>query len=139
MLARLLELDGDIERAAKAFGSIQEQWLRLHPQVVVGRDSVLRKLGTHTMAEREKWLSQVDSLQDEWIIERRVQLLIDKAEFRAAKQLLLSVPFQKVHQRYARTALWNQVCDKLHEPRLPIPAELGEDQLATFGAYREFE
>ncbi len=108
-------------------------------RVVVGRDSVLRKLGTHTMAEREKWLSQVDALQDEWIIERRVQLLIDKAEFRAAKQLLLSVPFQKVHQRYARTALWNQVCDKLHEPRLPIPAELGEDQLATFGAYREFE
>src|SRR6266478_4364771 len=61
LLARLLELDGDIERAAKAFGSIQEQWLRLHPQVVVGRDSVLRKLGTHTMAEREKWLSQVDA------------------------------------------------------------------------------
>ena len=139
LLARLLELDGDIEGAAKAFGSIQEQWLQLHPQVVVGRDSVLRKLGTHTMAEREKWLSQVDALQDEWIIERRVQLLIDKAEFQTAKQLLLSVPFQKVHQRYARTALWNQLCENLHEPRLPIPAELGEDQLAIFGAYREFE
>src|SRR5256885_11572683 len=36
LLARLLELDGDIEGAAKAFESIQEQWLQLHPQVVVG-------------------------------------------------------------------------------------------------------
>jgi hypothetical protein len=139
LLARLLELEGDVEGAGKAFGSIRERWLQLQTQVMVGRDTVLRKLGTHTLAERERWLNQVDALQDEWIIERRVQLLIDKAEFQAAKQLLLSVPFQKVHQRYARTALWNQVCDKLHEPRLPIPAELGEDQLATFGAYREFE
>ena len=139
LLARLLELDGDIEGAAKAFRSIEEQWLQLHPQVVVARDSVLRKLGTHTMAEREKWLGQVDALQDDRLIERRVQLLVDEGEFQTAKQLLLSVPFQKVHQRYARTALWNQLCEKLHESRLPIPAELGEDQLATFGAYREFE
>ena len=91
------------------------------------------------MAEREKWLNQVDALQDEWIIERRVQLLIDRGELQEAKRLLLSVSFQKVHQRYARTALWNQLCEKLHEPCLPIPAALGEDQLATFGAYREFD
>jgi hypothetical protein len=139
LLARLLELEGDVDGAAKAFGSIKEQWLQLHSQVIVGRDRALRKLGTHTLAEREKWLNQVDALQDEWIIERRVQLLIDKGDFQSAKQLLLSVPFQKVHQRYARTALWSQLCEKLNEPRLPIPAELGEDQLATFGAYREFE
>jgi len=139
LLARLLELGGDIEGAAEAFGSIQEQWLQLHPQVVVARDRVLRKLGAHTMAEREKWLSQVEALQDEWLIERRVQLLIDKGEFQTAKQLLLSVAFQNVHQRYARTALWNQLCESLHEPRLPIPAALGEDRLAAFGAYREFE
>ena len=139
LLARLLELQGDIDGAVKALGSIEERWLQLHPQVVVGRDSVLRRFGTDTIAEREKWLNQVDALQDEWVIERRVQLLIDKGEFQKAKQLLLSVSFQKVHQRYARTALWNQLCEQLHEPRLPIPAELGEDQLAAFGAYREFE
>jgi hypothetical protein len=139
LLARLLELEGDVEGAGKAFGSIRERWLQLQTQVMVGRDTVLRKLGTHTLAERERWLNQVDALQDEWIIERRVQLLIDKAEFQTAKQLLLSVPFQKVHQRYARTAFWNQLCENLHELRLPIPAELGEDQLASFGAYREFE
>jgi hypothetical protein len=138
LLARVLELEGDTEGAGKAFGSIREKWVQLHPQITVERDTVLRNAGTHTIAEREKWLNQVDAVQDEWVIERRVQLLIDKGEFQKAKELLLSVSFQKVHQRYARTALWNQVCEKLHEPCLPIPAELGEDQLAAFGAYREF-
>jgi uncharacterized protein DUF5107/uncharacterized protein len=139
LLARLLTLEGDTKGAAKALGSIQERWLQLHPQIIVERDEVLRSLGTQTMAERENWLSQVDALEDEWIIERRVQLLIDRGEFQKAKRLLLSVSFQKVHQRYVRTALWNQICEKLNEPCLPVPAELGEDQLAAFGAYREFE
>jgi hypothetical protein len=138
LLARVLELEGDLDGAGKALGSIQERWLQLHPQIIVARDTVLRNLGTHTIPEREKWLNQVDALQDEWVIERRVQLLIDKGEWQRAKQLLLSVSFQRVHQRYARTALWNQLCEKLNEPGLPIPPELGEDQLAAFGAYREF-
>ena len=138
LLARLLKTAGDLEGAARALESIQEQWLQLHPQIIVARDDVLRALGTHTIAEREQWLSRVDALPDERIIERRVQLLIDREEFQAAKRLLLSASFQKVHQRYVRTALWKQLCEKLNEPCLPIPAELGEDQLAAFGAYREF-
>ncbi len=137
LLARLLTMDGDIEGAAKAHRSVQEQWLERHPQIIAARDEVLRALGTQTLAEREHWLG-VDALPDERIIERRVQLLIDKGAVQAAKRLLLSTPFQKVHQRYVRTALWKQVCEKLNEPCLPIPAELGEDQLAAFGAYREF-
>ena len=32
-----------------------------------------------------------------------------------------------------------QICDKLKIPSYPIPKELGEDQLARFGAYREYE
>jgi len=139
LLARLLKWEGDIEGAAQALRSIQETWLQLHPQIIVERDEVLRILGPATIAEREKWLNQVDALGDECIIERRVQLLIDKGELQKAKRLLLSVPFQKVHQRYARTALWNQICEGLSEPCLPVPPELGEDQLAAFGAYREFE
>jgi hypothetical protein len=139
LLARLLKLEGDIAGAARAFGSIRENWLQRHPQVVVERDEVLRNVGTHTMAERGRWLDQVDALQDERILERRVQLLIDRGEYHEAKRLLLSASFQKVHQRYARTALWHQICEKLNEPDLPIPAQLGEDRLATFGAYREFE
>ena len=139
LLARLLKLEGDAAGAASALRSIDETWLQLHPQIVVERDAVLRSLGAHTLAERAQWLDQVAALQDEWIRERRVQLLVDKGEFQRAKDLLLSASFQKVHQRYTRTALWKQVCEKLGEPGLPIPPELGEDQLAVFGAYREFD
>jgi hypothetical protein len=139
LLARLLATDGDIEGAATALASIQEKGLQLHPQIIVARDHVLRALGVQTLAEREQWLDRVGALPDERIRERRVQLLIDKGELHAAKRLLLSASFQKVHQRYVRTAIWKQLCDGLNEPLLPIPAELGEDQLAAFGAYREFE
>jgi hypothetical protein len=139
LLARLLKMEGDIEGAGKALASIKEEWLQLHPQVVVARDEVLRVLGSQTLAERERWLSRVDALPDERIIERRVQLLIDKGDSQEAKRLLLSASFQKVHQRYVRTALWQQICEKRNEPVLPIPPGLGEDQLAAFGAYREFD
>ena len=139
LLARLLKLERDVDGAAAAFRSIQEKWLQVHPQIVVERDAVLRDLGPHSRPEREQWLDQVVALQDERIIERRVQLLIDKGEYQTAKRLLLSVSFQKVHQRYTRTDLWKQICERLNEPCLPIPTELGEDQLAAFGAYREFE
>jgi hypothetical protein len=96
-------------------------------------------LGTQALAEREQWLNKVGALKDEWIIERRVQLLIDKGEIQNARQLLLSVPFQKVHQTYTRTGMWLQVCEKLREACDPIPEILGEDRLARFGAYREFQ
>ena len=138
LLARLLRLDGDVAAAERALASIGESWLQLHPQVIVERDEVLRRLGPGTMAERQEWLRRVDTLEDERVVERRVQLLIDKGEVQRAKDLLLATPFQKVHQRYVRTALWNQICEQLEEACAPVPVELGEDQLATFGAYREF-
>jgi hypothetical protein len=139
LLARLLRLKGDNKAAAAAYRSINERWLQLHPQVVIERDKVLRSLGSSTIKEREDWLLQVNALPDEWLIERRVQLLIDKGEPEKAKELLLSVPFQKVHQTYSRTNMWFQICDMLKESHYPIPEQLGEDRLATFGAYREFE
>ncbi len=139
LLARLLKSKGDFAGARKAFEDITERWLQLHPQVIIERDKVLRSLGIQTIAERERWLTRVDALRDEWVIERRVQLLIDRGQIEDAKKLLLSVPFQKVHQTYTRTGLWKQICEKLNIPCLPIPKELGEDRLAVFGAYREFE
>lgn len=139
LLARLLKLKGDMPGAGKAFESVTEPWLQIHPQVIIERDKVLRNLGKQTIPEREKWLSKVDALKDEWVIERRVQLLIDKDETQKAKALLLSTSFQKVHQTYTRTGLWKQICDKLNIPFLPIPSQLGEDRLANFGAYREYE
>ncbi|MCW3089979.1 MAG: hypothetical protein JWP81_1048 [Ferruginibacter sp.] len=139
LLARLLKSKGDMVGARTAFESIKEPWLQIHPQVVVERDKVLRNLGMQTIAGREQWLSKVDVLKDEWVIERKVQLLIDKGEYKMAKDLLLSTPFQKVHQTYTRTALWMQICEKLKISCNPIPVQLGEDRLANFGAYREYE
>jgi hypothetical protein len=139
LLARLLKMKGDMEGAKNAFESIQEKWLQLHPQVIIERDKVLRALGPSFLAERESWLLKVEALKDEWVIERRVQLLIDKGEYSKAKELLLATPFQKVHQTYTRTGLWIQICEKLNINCDPIPAQLGEDRLARFGAYREYE
>lgn len=139
LLARLYRLTDDHDRALQAIQSIEEPWIQLHPQIVVERDKLLRGAGMETIPLREKWLSSVNALSDEWVIERRVQLLIDQGEIKRAKALLLSTPFQKVHQTYSRTHLWKQICGKLGEPCVPIPVSLGEDKLATFGAYREFE
>lgn len=139
LLARLLKLNGDMDGARKAIDSISEVSLQLHPQIIVERDKILRNLGNHTIPQREKWLAKVEALDDEWILERKVQLLIDKNHPQAAKDLLLSIPFQKVHQTYTRTNLWMQLCEKLNIACYPIPKSLGEDRLATFGAYREFE
>jgi hypothetical protein len=139
MLARLYQAKGDSKDAAAAMESIHDRWLQLHPQVVVERDRILHALGTQTLTEREQWLNRVGALKDEWIIERKVQLLIDQGKTQEAKQLLLSFPFQKVHQTYTRTGLWMQICERLKERCEPIPQELGEDHLAHFGAYREFQ
>ena len=138
LLARLLRLSGDNQGAVRTYRSIEERWLQLHPQVDIERDKSPRNLGRETLDERENWLNQVAALRDEWVIERRVQLLIDKGDA-AAKKLLLSVPFQKVHQTYSRTNVWFQICKSINEPCFPIPEQLGEDRLANFGAYREFE
>lgn len=139
LLARLLVQKNDIAGARKAFDSITEPWLQIHPQIIIERDKVLRSVGNETLAEREQWLAKVDALKDEFVIERKVQLLIDKNEPQAAKELLLSTPFQKVHQTYTRTDLWIQICEKLKISPYPIPDQLGEDQLARFGAYREYK
>jgi hypothetical protein len=139
LLARLLKLDGNMNGAKQAYDSIQEKWLLIHPQVVIERDKVLRALGPSTIPEREDWLSKVAALNDEWLTERRVQLLIDEGKYNEAKTLLLSTSFQKIHQTYTRTGLWKQITDKLNIPFLPIPEQLGEDRLANFGAYREYE
>ena len=136
--ARLLHLRGKTEEAIEVINSIQKRSLQLHPQIVVERDRLLRS-ANRPVEEREKWLSAVDALDDEWVIERRVQLLIDKGEIQAAKSLLLSTHFQLVHQTYTRTYLWEQICNRLGEPVHPVPVQLGEDNLARFGAYREYE
>jgi hypothetical protein len=139
LLARLLRAEGKTTAAKQAFENITESWLQLHPQVVVERDKLLRSIGTQTIAKRQEWLDKVDTLKDEGVIERQIQLLIDKDRIQQAKDLLLSTPWQKVHQTYTRTGLWMQICEKFDINYLPVPQQLGEDRLARFGAYREYE
>lgn len=139
LLARLYRINNDYSKSLAAIRSIKEPWIQLHPQIVVERDKLLRSQGNSNLTEREQWLNKVNALDDEWIKERIVQLLIDKQEYVKAKDLLLSIPFQKVHQTYSRTDLWQQISEKSGSPYLPIPEVLGEDRLARFGAYREFE
>lgn len=139
LLARLFVQKNNLTEARKTFASITEPWLQIHPQIIIERDKLLRSIGNETLAEREQWLSKAGALKDEFIIERKVQLLLDKNQPQAAKDLLLSTPFQKIHQTYTRTDLWMQVCEKLNISPFPIPDQLGEDQLARFGAYREYK
>jgi len=139
LLARIHRVRGEAKSAARAFESIREEWVQVHPQIVAERDLTLRLLGPQTLDERSRWLSRAASSRDERVVECRVQLLIDRGEIQRAKELLFSTSFQKVHQRYTRTGLWKQICDELAENWEPVPRSLGEDRLARFGAYREFE
>jgi hypothetical protein len=139
LLARLYRSKGNNAEALDQILGIEEPWLQLHPQVFIERDKLLRSTGAQAVTEREKWFKRVEALRDEWILERKVQLLIDQNKMQEAERLLLSIPFQKVHQTYSRTNLWKQITEKTGRPFLPIPKSLGEDRLATFGAYREFE
>lgn len=124
--------------AAECFRAIQSEGIALHPQVVVERDRVLASLGSQTHAERERWLNAVSALDDEWLAERRASLLIDKRDFHAAMRVLKETRFQLVHQRYERTRLWREVERGLGLSPIEYPAWLGEDDLADFGAYREY-
>ncbi len=139
LLARLYEYEKEYEKSEKAYDAIKEEWVRLHPQVVVARDKLLRRLGTSKIAKREMLLAQVNASADEWIVERQIQLLIDKKQYKEAKELMLSTNFQKVHQTYTRTDMWKQICKGLNITSKEIPDNIGEDHLARFGAYREFE
>jgi len=94
---------------------------------------------TAALAEREEWLNKTGALEDEWLVERRVALLVDQGKLTAAKALLESTRFQLVHQRYARTRLWIKIQDGLGLETKEPPRTLGEDNLAEFGAYREYQ
>lgn len=126
------------EAAARSFRAIESDALALHPQIVVERDKALAALGRATLSERGRWLDAVSALEDEWVAERRASFLIDSGDPKSACEILQSTPFQLVHQRYARTRLWRDVEKHLAREPVEYPAWLGEDDLAEFGAYREY-
>ncbi len=143
---RALALAGRLHRRCKKdpaagadrFRKLKEP-LRRHPEVVVEADLCLARLGPAALKEREAWLDSVGALKDESLLERRAAWLCDSGRFEEAKKLLEGTPFQRVHQRYARKKLWLRICDALGLPKDKTCDWLGEDDLAEFGAYREYE
>jgi hypothetical protein len=105
---------------------------------VIERDLALAALGKETLEERARWLDAVSALEDDWLLERRASLLIDEGRPEEARTLLSKTQFQLVHQRYARTRLWRQIERDLRLDPVPGTDWLGEDDLAEFGAYREY-
>lgn len=69
---------------------------------------------------------------------RRVSLMIDCGNSEGALQLLRNTCFRLVHQRYVRTRLWRQAEKNLGIKAAELPFSLGENELAEFGAYREY-
>ena len=129
----------DARAAVECFRAIRSSAFALHPQVVVERDLALEFLGAEAFAEREGWFCAVSALNDEWLIERRASLLADRGRFQEAKKLMESTNFQLIHQRYARTRLWKRIKRGLGITTEDPPNWLGEDDLAEFGAYREYQ
>jgi hypothetical protein len=107
-----------------------------HPQVVVERDLALAALPS-TLAERATWLARVGALDDDALTERRALLQLDQGHPEAAVATLNSRQFQLLHQRYVRSDLYRKCLGLARDAE--VPASLGEDELARWGAYREHE
>lgn len=140
LLARLhLRCRQNATEALASLERISGSALALHPQVIVERDMALAAQGPQTMSERERWLALAGNSEDEWVIERRAALLADQGKKTEALALLEGMRFQKIHQRYARSALWQQLTGVKGNAAGNTPESLGEDDLACFGAYRQFD
>ncbi len=129
----------DYKSAVDSFRRIKSIPFALHPQIVFERDLALAVLGPEFYKEREYWLNETQALKDEWLIERRTVLLVDLHKFEEAKELIEKTAFQLIHQRYARTRLWQHIMQHLGLESSKIPSSLGEDDLYEFGAYREYQ
>lgn len=136
----LIHAKREYQKAVNALNKINSISLSLHPQVVIERDIALSFLGEKAHGEREQWLDQVASIEDDELIERRIFLLYDSAYYKKANDWLESRCFSLVHQRYVRTKLWYKIQKKLGtENEKEVPESLGEDRLAAFGQYRVYE
>jgi hypothetical protein len=129
----------DARAAGASLGCIEDEAMALHPQIVVERDLALASLGRESIGERERWLSRLANADDEWLIERKATLLLDQGKPGEARALLEATRFQLVHQRYERSQLWARIEVALNGGGAKPPPSLGEDDLARFGAYRQFE
>ena len=139
LLGRIYNRKGNYEKAIEYYNSIEDKAIKMHPQIIVERDKTLEQIGHSSLSDRKFWLDQVESLNDEFIIERRIDMLIEMDEIEEAQKILERTKFQKIHQRYERKKLWKKLCKKTNSNIEPYPQYLGEDNLAIFGKYREFD
>jgi hypothetical protein len=127
------------DAAAENFRAIQSEAVAMHPQVAIERDIALAALGVKALDERGLWFAKLANCADEWLIERRAAWLVDAGKPEEARRLIESTAFQLVHQRYERTKLWARLAGGQGPASTTVPSQLGEDDLAAFGAYREVE
>ncbi|REE85349.1 uncharacterized protein DUF5107 [Paenibacillus taihuensis] len=143
LLGRLLRVSrGDYAGSRAAYAQIRSAAWSLHPQLFFERDVTLAHFGAEALDERAQWFAQVDSLQDDALIERKASFLFDRGDLAEAKAILDRHAFGKVHQRYDRTQLWQRLAAAAGEPTSAsedVLAHLGEDDLAVYGAYRVSE
>lgn len=136
LLGRIFRVQGKYEASRRAYESIRQKAWAEHPQIVTERDLTLEKC-PGTLELRKKYLDAVEGIQDDYLVERRVKYFMDSGAYEQAKALLLSHNFELVHQRYERTEMLREILERLGEPGLSsIPSNIGEDELAVYGAYR---
>ncbi|WP_054022972.1 DUF5107 domain-containing protein [Bacillus sp. FJAT-28004] len=139
-LGRLLRVSKqDYAASLEAYRKMDSPAWALHPQVFIERDITLSHIGPSTLEEREQWFEQVDSLLDDGLMERKAWFLFDKGALLEAKAILEQHPFEKVHQRYKRSELWQLIVQSMQSTETKVPDNLGEDDLETYGAYRVTE
>ena len=139
ILGRLYYQKKSFQLSRKAFEKIQNLAVLRHPQIVFERDKTLEALGPDTVEIRNYWLEELNGLEDEWIVERRIALLLAIGQFKEARSLFEQTAFQKIHQRYERSKLWQQIASHFNLDNDVEKADAGEDNLAAFGAYRSFD
>jgi len=101
------------------------------PVAVVELDELYTELGLTD--QRASLLAQAPPHR--LIIERRADLALARGKPEETLQLLGSTVWPREHQRYTRSTLWRKARAALHLPDAEVPAALGEDCLALFGAY----
>jgi hypothetical protein len=101
------------------------------PIAVVELDTLYTELGM--MAERVALLARPS--QHRFVIERRADLSRALGQPAETLRLLTKTTWPREHQRYTRSDLWKAAKSALGEANAELPASLGEDNLARFGAY----
>lgn len=154
LLARLYRAQKNVLQSLNMYEKITQPYLYLHPQIVIEYNLTAKlrmnelltnstestaKAVNDIMKHRGMWLSRVSSLTDEYLVECRVEYLIDSESYQQALDLLLSTKFHFIHQRYVRTNLYRKCCDalKIEFNINVIDSCLREDRLAQFGAYAD--